>query len=144
RRRSRHRARSVRACRGRDRRPLGLRTGPANRFSAPALCIRRARPVLAGAGRGVEPGAMIGAVLFDAAGTLFDVAEPVGETYARFAQREGILAEPRTLDDALRAPFAASPPLAFPHADAAELPLLERAPWKPLVLDALARALIEA
>jgi putative hydrolase of the HAD superfamily len=87
---------------------------------------------------------MISAVLFDAAGTLFDIAEPVGETYARFAQREGILAEPRTLDDAFRAAFTGSTPLAFPHADAAELPSLERAWWKRLVFDAFARAHIEA
>ena len=79
---------------------------------------------------------MIRTVLFDAVGTLFDVAEPVGETYARFARREGVLAEPRALDDAFRAAFVASTPLAFPHAEAVELPSLERAcdfgnPWRP-------------
>jgi putative hydrolase of the HAD superfamily len=87
---------------------------------------------------------MIRAVLFDAAGTLFDVLEPVGETYARFARREGVIAEPRALDDAFRAAFAGSTPLAFPHTDAAELPSLERAWWKRLVFDAFARAHVEA
>ncbi|HSD10396.1 MAG TPA: HAD family hydrolase, partial [Candidatus Binatia bacterium] len=84
------------------------------------------------------------AVLFDAVGTLFDVAEPVGETYARFAESEGVSAEPRALDDAFRAAFAGSTPLAFPHAPAAELPSLERAWWRRLVYDAFARARIDA
>jgi putative hydrolase of the HAD superfamily len=87
---------------------------------------------------------MIRAVLFDAAGTLFDVAEPVGETYARFAGREGIAADPRALDDAFHAAFARSKPLAFPHAPAADLPSLERGWWKSLVFDAFERAGIDA
>ena len=87
---------------------------------------------------------MIRTVLFDAAGTLFDVAEPVGETYARFARREGVSAEPRALDDAFRAAFAGSPPLAFPHARTAELPSLERAWWKRLVFEAFSRARVDA
>ena len=87
---------------------------------------------------------MIRTVLFDAVGTLFAVAEPVGETYARFARRESVSAEPRALDDAFRAAFAGSTPLAFPHAPAAELPSLERAWWKRLVFDAFARARIDA
>jgi putative hydrolase of the HAD superfamily len=87
---------------------------------------------------------MIRTVLFDAAGTLFDVAEPVGQTYARFARHEGVSAEPRALDDAFRAAFARSPPLAFPHTQRAELPSLERAWWKRLVFDTFARARIEA
>jgi putative hydrolase of the HAD superfamily len=87
---------------------------------------------------------MIRTVFFDAVGTLFDVAEPVGETYARFARRAGVAAEPRALDDAFHAAFAGSAPLAFPHAEAAELPSLERAWWKRLVFDAFARARIEA
>src|SRR5262249_18502473 len=143
-RRPRHCARSVRACRGRDRRSCGLRAGPAYSVSAPTLCIRCAHPVLASAGRGVGPGTMIRTVLFDAAGTLFDVAEPVGETYARFARREGVSAEPRALDDAFRAAFAGSPPLAFPHARTAELPSLERAWWKRLVFEAFSRARVDA
>src|SRR5262249_410516 len=43
-----------------------------------------------------------------------------------------------------RAAFAGSPPLAFPQAEIAELPSLERAWWKRLVFDAFARARIEA
>lgn len=87
---------------------------------------------------------MIRAILFDAVGTLFEVADPVGETYARFAKSERVSAEPRALDDAFRAAFAASTPLAFPHARAAELPSLERAWWKRVVFDAFARAHIDA
>lgn len=87
---------------------------------------------------------MIRTVLFDAAGTLFDVAEPVGETYARFARQEGVSAEPLVLDDAFRAAFAASTPLAFPHAPGGELASLERAWWRRLVFDAFARARVDA
>jgi putative hydrolase of the HAD superfamily len=87
---------------------------------------------------------MIHAVLFDAVGTLFDVAEPVGETYARFAAEEEISAEPHALDVAFRDAFTGSTPLAFPNASADEVPSLERAWWRRLVFEAFARAHIEA
>ena len=52
------------------------------------------------------------AVTFDAAGTLFDLAEPVGVTYARLARPFGVTAEPDRIEDAFRSTFDQLPP---PH-----------------------------
>src|SRR5215212_6914225 len=41
-------------------------------------------------------------VFLDAAGTLFEVAEPVGATYARFAAEHGVLVHPAAMDHAFR------------------------------------------
>jgi putative hydrolase of the HAD superfamily len=73
------------------------------------------------------------AVTLDAAGTLIDVAEPVGETYARVAARHGIARSPAALERGFRAAFAAAPPLAFPGASPARLPDHERAWWYTVV-----------
>lgn len=46
-------------------------------------------------------------ILFlDAAGTLFDLAEPVGDTYARIASSHGLLLDPNDLDRDFRVAFA--------------------------------------
>lgn len=52
-------------------------------------------------------------ILFlDAAGTLFDLAEPVGDTYARIASSHGLLLDPSDLDRGFRTAFATlDPPL---------------------------------
>ena len=75
------------------------------------------------------------AVTLDAAGTLFDVAEPVGRTYARFAARHGIPLAPDHAERAFRAAFAAAPPLAFPGRSAAGAAGDERAWWHAVVRD---------
>ena len=49
------------------------------------------------------------ALFLDAAGTLFDLAEPVGEVYARFAQKEGFTLVPEVVEKRFRAAFQASP-----------------------------------
>lgn len=72
-------------------------------------------------------------VFFDAAGTLLQVAEPVGETYARIAGRHGVGVTPTAIGTAFRAAFAAAAPLAFPGARPAELRSLERAWWRRVV-----------
>ena len=86
---------------------------------------------------------MIRTVLFDAAGTLFDVARARRGDLRTIRAPEGSSAEPLVLDDAFRAAFAASTPLAFPHAPAGELASLERAWWRRLVFDAFARARVD-
>ena len=73
------------------------------------------------------------AVTFDAAGTLFTVAEPVGATYARIAALHGIDVRAIDIDRRFRAAFAAAPPLAFPGASPARLADHERAWWYALV-----------
>jgi len=75
----------------------------------------------------------LGAVTLDAAGTLFEVAEPVGVTYARVAARHGIGVTATELDRAFRAALAGAPPLAFPGASPVRLPDHERAWWYAVV-----------
>ncbi len=82
--------------------------------------------------------ARIGCVLFDAAGTLIEIAEPVGVTYARIAERHGLHVAPGRIERAFREAFATAPPLAFPEAPATALPMLERAWWRDLVTRAFA------
>jgi putative hydrolase of the HAD superfamily len=76
---------------------------------------------------------MIRAVSFDAAGTLFATAEPVGETYARVARAHGIAADATVVERAFRAAFASAPPLAFPGASPTARPAHERAWWYAVV-----------
>lgn len=45
---------------------------------------------------------LIRSVFWDAAGTLIELAEPVGETYARIAAEHGVQAEPKALEKAFR------------------------------------------
>jgi len=72
-------------------------------------------------------------VLFDAAGTLIELREPVGATYARVARAHGVdLPAPR-LDDAFRRAFSQAPPLVFPGATAAEVDDCERRWWRAVV-----------
>lgn len=70
-----------------------------------------------------------GAVLFDAAGTLIELSEPVGATYARVARGFGVEQNAERLESAFRHVFAHAPPMAFPEAEATEVPKLERAWW---------------
>lgn len=77
------------------------------------------------------------AVSLDATGTLFEVAEPVGETYARVARRHGLSADPAAVDRAFRAAFSAAPPLAFPGAGSGRRPALERGWWYAVMRAAL-------
>jgi putative hydrolase of the HAD superfamily len=75
----------------------------------------------------------LAAVTLDAAGTLFDVAEPVGTTYARVAARHGVTVAAGALERGFRAAFAAAPPLAFPGASPTRLADHEYAWWYALV-----------
>ena len=75
----------------------------------------------------------IQAVTFDAAGTLIRIAEPVGETYARFAHDLGATLSPQALGAGFRDVFPAMPPMAFPERGEAALVRAERAWWRELV-----------
>lgn len=72
-------------------------------------------------------------VSFDAAGTLFGVAEPVSATYARHAERFGIEVCPDRLSDDFRHAFAGMPPMAFGAIDADQRRHLEQCWWRQLV-----------
>ena len=73
------------------------------------------------------------AVSFDAAGTLFHPARPVGTLYAEVAARHGVEIDPGELQRRFRHAFATAPPLAFPGVPPAELRARERAWWRTLV-----------
>ena len=74
---------------------------------------------------------MAAAVTLDAAGTLFEVAEPVGVTYARLAARHGLRLEAAEVERRFREAFAAGS--ASPRAD-------EQAWWYAIVRAAFGRA----
>ena len=73
------------------------------------------------------------AVLLDAAGTLIDVARPLGDTYSRLAREFGGDLEPDTLTAGFRTAFAEAPPMAFPGRRGADLDRAERGWWRTLV-----------
>lgn len=78
--------------------------------------------------------AQIKAVFFDAAGTLFETREPVGETYARIARAYGVDASAEAVDAGFRRTFRDAAPLAFgPGRNPEELRHLERDWWRGLV-----------
>jgi len=87
-----------------------------------------------------RPAGLIRTVFFDAAGTLLALREPVGETYARFARREGIVAEAKALENGFRRGFGRAEPLAFPPAAPAKIRSLEREWWRRRVCDAFRSA----
>jgi putative hydrolase of the HAD superfamily len=83
--------------------------------------------------------AQIKAVFFDAAGTLFETRDPVGDTYARFAREFGVDASAADVNAAFRRTFKDAPPLAFgPGRNPADLRRLEREWWRGLVAQTFA------
>jgi putative hydrolase of the HAD superfamily len=78
--------------------------------------------------------APIKAVFFDAAGTLLETREPVGESYARIARGYGVDATAEAVNAAFRSAFRDASPLAFgPGLQPHELRRLERDWWSGLV-----------
>lgn len=71
-------------------------------------------------------------MLFDAAGTLIHLCEPVGETYARFARQHGVEASAEQIQRSFGACFRRMPAMAFsgPPPDVAQR---ERGWWRTLV-----------
>lgn len=72
-------------------------------------------------------------VLFDATGTLIELAEPVGETYHRHARAYGVNVEAARIEAAFQHTFRSMPAMVFPGASTAETVRLERAWWRELV-----------
>lgn len=79
---------------------------------------------------------MLRAIFFDAAGTLMETREPVGQSYSRIAQKYGLNASSGEVSAAFRRVFHNSPGLAFgPGHSGDELRRLERHWWHELVAE---------
>jgi putative hydrolase of the HAD superfamily len=78
------------------------------------------------------------AVSFDAAGTLFHPARPIGELYAMVAGRHGLRVDPAELQPRFRRAFASAPPLAFPGCPPDQLRAREKAWWRAVVMEVFA------
>ena len=79
------------------------------------------------------------AVLFDAAGTLIEPIEPVGQTYAGVAGQFGTTLDPPMLARAFGEVFSSMPAMAFNANSMDELRRLERDWWRTLVMGVLDR-----
>jgi putative hydrolase of the HAD superfamily len=75
------------------------------------------------------------AVLFDAAGTLIELREPVGATYSRYARRFGADVPAARLSEAFGRVMRARAPLAFPGTSRDEALVRERSGWREIVDD---------
>jgi putative hydrolase of the HAD superfamily len=76
------------------------------------------------------------AIFFDAAGTLFESREPIGEVYARIARQFGLDAPVEVVTAGFRHAFGSAPPLAFgPGRPPAEVRQLEREWWRERVAE---------
>lgn len=82
---------------------------------------------------------MLRTIFFDAAGTLFEPRIPVGESYARVAQKHGVETTGAAVGAAFRRVFHESGGLAFgPGHPAADLRRMERAWWREVVAKSFA------
>jgi putative hydrolase of the HAD superfamily len=75
---------------------------------------------------------VVRAVLFDAAGTLIALREPVGETYARAARDHGVEISARRIGEAFGRALREAAPL-VPRGAALEIEHQERAWWRQVV-----------
>lgn len=73
------------------------------------------------------------AVLFDAHGTLLQVREPVGETYARFAREQGVDLPAWRIGDAFQRILGRMPERFFPDATPEAVRDAERAWWRQVL-----------
>ncbi len=73
------------------------------------------------------------AVLFDATGTLIELAEPVGETYARTALRHGLALSAWRIGDAFTRVWRRAPPMVYPGQPPDVAFARERGAWREIV-----------
>lgn len=79
-------------------------------------------------------------IFLDAVGTLFGVKGSVGGVYQTLAQKVGVKASAKQLDQAFYRSFAAANPMAFPDMPAVEVPHCEYLWWLALAKDTFQRA----
>src|ERR1700688_1303754 len=86
-----------------------------------------------------NPGKMIRAAFFDAAGTLFEPREPIGRTYARLARAFCVEASAAAVAAGSLQAFGDAPALAFGPGHAPdEIRRLERGWWRMRVAETFA------
>ncbi|MGH7337190.1 MAG: HAD-IA family hydrolase [Myxococcota bacterium] len=73
------------------------------------------------------------AVLFDAAGTLIEPREPIGETYARIAEKYGAAISAWRLGDAFARVWLAAPAMVYPGLPPDASARRERDAWRAIV-----------
>lgn len=73
------------------------------------------------------------AVLFDAAGTLIRLREPVGETYRRLAIPYGVTLPASRIEEAFRRVLRQAPPMVWPGESAPQVVEFERRWWHTVV-----------
>jgi putative hydrolase of the HAD superfamily len=73
------------------------------------------------------------AVLFDATGTLIEPRVPIGETYARIAEKYGAAISAWRLDDAFARVWRAAPAMVYPGLPADASARREREAWRAIV-----------
>jgi putative hydrolase of the HAD superfamily len=83
---------------------------------------------------------VIRAVLFDAVGTLIQLREPVGETYARVAHAHGLAVHSAALTNAFSRALRTMPPMVFAGLDGDALRAAEREWWHAVVARVFAAA----
>ena len=83
--------------------------------------------------READPALRLRAVLFDAAGTLLRLREPVGDTYARLARPFGVDLPPARLEEAFGRVLAAAPPNVHPGEPPETAAAAERSWWRARV-----------
>lgn len=79
-------------------------------------------------------------VVLDAAGTLLELVDPVGETYSALGREAGLRVDPSVLTAAFHREFRAAPPLAFGALDPETRRMAERDWWRRLVRASLTSA----
>jgi putative hydrolase of the HAD superfamily len=79
-------------------------------------------------------------VLFDAAGTLIGPREPIGDTYARIAEKYGAAISAWRLDDAFARVWLAAPAMVYPGLPADASARRERDAWRTIVRQAFLAA----
>jgi putative hydrolase of the HAD superfamily len=79
-------------------------------------------------------------VVFDATGTLLEVATPIGHVYAECAREAGATLDASAIERGFRAAMAAAAPLAFGNLGPAALETAERSWWRTVARRALESA----
>lgn len=100
---------------------------------APGRATGRRNPTAASASDTIAAAWHPSAVLFDAAGTLIELVESVGDTYARFAHAHDVRLPADRIQAAWRRASARSEARVFPGANPDEAATLERQWWLQVV-----------